>query len=74
VKHESYNGAVSAKVIFCITRAYQAKLPAWSEPTYTRSYGSTTSSQPVNNTPNMPNEYVHTAPPQHQMKFDAFSF
>ena len=74
VKHESYNGSVSAKVIFCITRAYQAKLPAWSEPTYTRSYGNTTSSQPINNTPNMPNEYVHTVAPQYQKKFEGFSF
>lgn len=86
VKHDSYSGSVSAKVIFCITRAYQDKLPAWGQPsqakafnqsaytqvTNTSSMTSTTRSM-NNNVPVMPSEYVQTIP-QRQMKFDGFSF
>ena len=86
VKHDSYNGSMTAKVLFCITRAYQDKLPAWGHPsqakafnqsaytqvTNTSSMTSTTRSM-NNNVPVMPNEYVQTIP-QRQMKFDGFSF
>ena len=41
VKHEDYYGSVSAKVLFCITRAYQIKLPEWGKASYTRSYEKT---------------------------------
>ena len=71
VKHDSYNGSMSAKVLFCITRAYQAKLPAWSEPVYSTSTYQK-SEQPFNSAPVMPNEYVPPAPPQRQMPFDGF--
>ena len=76
VKHDCYNGSMSAKVLFCITRAYQAKLPDWSEPmcsksTYQKS--APTYSQPFNSAPAMPNEYVQPAPPQHQKTFDGFT-
>ena len=75
VKHESYNGSMTAKVIFCITRAYQEKLPAWRDPVaYTSDYPKPTIGYSFNNTPTMPNEHVQTAPPQHQMEFKGFSF
>ena len=73
VKHDSYNGSMTAKVLFCITRAYQAKLPAWGEPMGVRANGTPMYSQPFNNVPPMPNECVHTAP-QRQMNFDGFTF
>ena len=73
VKHDTYEGAVSAKVIFCITRAYQAKLPAWREPAGNKVNTVPTYSQPFTNTPTMPNEYVQTAPPQRQMPFTGFN-
>lgn len=72
VKHDTYNGSISAKVIFCITRAYQAKLPAWREPEGARGYQNTKYEQHFNNTPAMPNEYVQIAPPQSQKTFDGF--
>ena len=72
VKHDSYNGSMSAKVLFCITRAYQAKLPAWSEPTVVSNNVVPTYVQPCNNTPTMPNEYVPTASLQYQKTFDGF--
>ena len=78
VRHESYEGTVSAKVIFCITRAYQAKLPAWREPDGAKVYESTKAkqvgtTQPFDNVPAMPNEFV---PPVHkrEMNFDGFLF
>lgn len=74
VKHEAFGDSVSAKVIFCITRAYQAKLPAWREPVGTRGYENSKYEQPFTNTPTMPNEYVQTAPPQRQLVFDGFKF
>ena len=70
VKHDAYNGSMSAKVLFCITRAYQAKLPAWGEPTVARVNMVPTYNQPFNNTPATPN----TAPPPRQVRFDGFSF
>lgn len=78
VKHDSYEGAVSAKVIFCITRAYQAKLPAWREPDGAKIYEPTRAkqagtAQPFNNIPSMPNEYVPSAP-KREMKFEGFTF
>ena len=72
VKHDSYNGSMSAKVLFCITRAYQAKLPAWSEPMGARANVSLTYSQPFNSAPVMPNEYVQPAPPQPKKTFNGF--
>ena len=72
VKHDTYEGMVSAKVIFCITRAYQAKLPVWGEPMTSRTDVAHTYSQPNNRTPVMLNEYVHTAPHQIQKTFDGF--
>lgn len=74
VKHDSYNGSITAKVIFCITRAYQAKLPLWRETTYVSNYEKSVSKQVFNNVPAMPNEYVQTAISQRQMMFDGFKF
>ena len=74
VKHEAFGDSISAKVIFCITRAYQAKLPAWREPVGTRGYENSKYGQPFTNTPTMPNEYVQTATSLSQRKFDGFSF
>ena len=74
VKHEAFGDSVSAKVIFCITRAYQAKLPAWREPVGTRGYENSKYEQPFTNTPTMPNEYVQTAPPQRPLVLDGFKF
>ena len=74
VKHDSYNGSVSAKVLFCITRAYQAKLPMWGEPSGTRAYGKFRCEEPVTTVPTLPNEHVSPVPPQRQMDFDGFKF
>ncbi len=74
VKHDNYNGSMSAKVLFCITRAYQIKLPAWREPANTRTHENPKYEQPFTNTPTMPNEYVQTTSSQRQMNFDGFSF
>ena len=74
VKHEAFGASVSAKVLFCITRAYQDKLPAWREPVGARIYEKPLHEQSVNRTPAMPNEYVQTTPPQRQMEFKGFSF
>ena len=72
VKHDTYDGSVSAKVIFCITRAYQAKLPEWREPaSYASTYQKSAIGCSFNNTPTMPNEYV---PPQRQLVLDGFKF
>ncbi len=85
VKHDSYNGSMTAKVLFCITRAYQAKLPTWGQAAATKAYNQSVSTQvfetssmtsttrSVNNVPVMPNEYVQTIP-QRQMSFDGFTF
>ena len=72
VKHDSYNGSMNAKVLFCITRAYQAKLPAWREPMRAIADVAPTYSQPFNSAPAMPNEYVQSTPPQRQMEFKGF--
>ena len=73
VKHDIYNGSMSAKVLFCITRAYQVKLPAWSEPVYsTSTYQKSAPSPSFNSAPAMPNEYVSSVPPQCQMEFKGF--
>ena len=69
VKHDSYNGSMTAKVLFCITRAYQAKLPAWGEPMVVRNKVMPMSNQPFNNIPVTPN----TTPPQCQKSFDGFN-
>ena len=74
VKHEIYNGAVSAKVLFCITRAYQAKLPEWREPMGPRATATSAYSQPFSSTPTLPNEHVSSVAPQRQMDFDGFKF
>ena len=72
VKHDNYEGNISAKVTFCITRAYQGKLPAWREPMITRVNTVPTYSQPFSNTPTMPNEREQPTPPQRQMEFKGF--
>ena len=74
VKHDNYNGSMSAKVLFCITRAYQDKLPAWREPTISRVNSTPTYSQPFNSAPTMPNEHVPSAPPQRPLVLDGFKF
>ena len=74
VKHDIYNGSKTAKVLFCITRAYQDKLPAWREPMVERANVALMNSRTINSTPAMPNEYVPPAPPQRQMDFDGFKF
>ena len=71
VKHDNYEGNTSAKVIFCITRAYQGKLPAWREPIGARTTVSSTYSQPFGNAAAMPNEYIPPVP-QRQMEFKGF--
>jgi hypothetical protein len=48
VKHDTYDGSTSAKVLFCITRAYQGKLPPWGQPS--GSPKSKTGSAPFGNT------------------------
>ena len=75
VKHDCYNGSMTAKVLFCITRAYQVKLPAWSEPMYsTSAYQKSAPSYSFNSAPVMPNEYVHTTPQRTAMDTRGFSF
>jgi hypothetical protein len=74
VKHYTYNGSVSAKVLFCITRAYQTKLPVWRGPLASRTNVAPTYSQPFNYTPAMPNEHVPAEPPQRSMNFDGVTF
>lgn len=74
VKHDTYGESVSAKVIFCITRAYQAKLPAWEEPAGVRAYENAKYEQPFTHTQTMPNEYVQTTPQRPPMEFNGFSF
>ena len=71
VKHDCYNGSMTAKVLFCITRAYQDKLPAWREPIGARTNASPTYSQPFGSASAMPNEYVPPVP-QRQMEFKGF--
>ena len=83
VKHDSYNGSLTAKVLFCITRAYQAKLPAWGQPSRPKSDGrtlpaqvietlrTTSSTRSINNAPVMPNEYAPETSTR-QRKFDGF--
>ena len=81
VKHDIYNGSMTAKVLFCITRAYQNKLPAWGQPSQVRPYkqpvstqvtnNMTSTSRSVSNVPVMPNEYVQNIP-QRQMPFNGF--
>ena len=85
VKHDIYNGSMTAKVLFCITRAYQTKLPAWGQVALTKGYNQSVSTQvfetssmtgttrSVNNIPIMPNEYVQTIP-QRQLMLDGFLF
>ena len=84
VKHDSYNGSMTAKVLFCITRAYQAKLPAWGQAAPTKVYNQMVSTQStatssitstmrsVNGIPTMPNEHTQITPPQKQMPFNGF--
>ncbi len=85
VKHDDYCGSVSAKVIFCITRAYQDKLPAWRQParpkTYERSeprqaveYSSTAGASRSFSAPAIPSEYVAPAINAPQRVFDGFKF
>jgi hypothetical protein len=63
---------MTAKVLFCITRAYQAKLPAWREPMAERVYVAPANGRTFNSTPAMPNEYVSPVPQQNQMAFKGF--
>ena len=72
VKHDTYNGSVSAKVLFCITRAYQAKLPEWRKPMGTKVNVVYENSRMLNSTPTISNEHMHTVPPQRQMAFKGF--
>jgi hypothetical protein len=86
VKHDDYCGSVSAKVIFCITRAYQDKLPAWGQPAVTKTYDFLASNQVFkpdsvvkasrssNWTPPMPNEYAPSSASTMERKFDGFKF
>ena len=74
VKHDSYNGSPTAKVLFCITRAYQAKLPGWKEPMGVIASGSSMYGQPFNNTSTMPNEHVPPMTPRRQLVFDGLKF
>ena len=74
VKHDSYNGSMSAKVLFCITRAYQAKLSAWREPMGTRTNVAPAYNQPFSSAPTLPNEHVPSVALQRQMDFDGFKF
>lgn len=74
VKHDSYNGSTSTKVLFCITRAYQAKLPAWSEPMTSRVNSTPTYSLPFNSAPTMPNEHVPSESPLRPLVLDGFKF
>ena len=74
VKHDNYNGSMSAKVLFCITRAYQAKLPTWETQSVVRTYDKSVQGQSFNYAPAMPNEYVQTTSSQRQINFDGFSF
>ena len=85
VKHDSYGGSVSAKVIFCITRAYQDKLPAWGQPSCTKTLDKSEVSRvtetfnvinqtPCRPTPPMPNEYKVPVVNPTQKVFTGFSF
>ena len=85
VKHDAYGGSVSAKVIFCITRAYQDKLPAWGQPSCTKTLDKSEVSRatepfnmikqtPCRPTPPMPNEYKAPAVNPTQKVFTGFSF
>ena len=74
VKHDCYNGSMSARVLFCITRAYQTKLPAWRETAYVSSYEKSVSKQVFNSIPTMPNEHIPSISPQRQLEFDGFKF
>ena len=40
VKHEDYNGDISAKIAYFINKERQEKLPAWQEPNHTASANS----------------------------------
>lgn len=86
VKHEVYNGSIMPKVLFCITRAYQGKLPAWGQPSdkprYNKphvnrlieSINTATSNSLFNNTPPMPNEYVPPKIDPLMREYTGFSF
>lgn len=74
VKHDSYNGSTTANVLFCITRAYQAKLPGWREPMGGRASGPSMYGQPFYNTSTKPNEHVPPMSPQRQLVLDGFEF
>ena len=74
VRHDRYNGSTTAKVLFCITRAYQDKLPAWCEPMGARYNEVAMFGQPFDNSPAMPNEYARTVPPRPPMEFKGFDF
>ncbi len=73
VKHDIYNGSMTAKVLFCITRAYQAKLPAWGQAAIARTFEKSTYEQPIN-IPTMPNEPVLSVPSRPAMNFNGFTF
>ena len=71
---------MNAKVLFCITRAYQAKLPAWgqasrpkpaSQTVSTKVIETLSSTRSINNVPDMPNEHVSEVHSR-QRKFDGF--
>lgn len=74
VKHDTYDGSPTAKVLFCITRAYQAKLPLWRDPQRAIAFAQSSSSTSRSFvTQALPNEYVPVTPPQ-KMPFDGFTF
>ena len=62
---------MNAKVLFCITRAYQAKLPAWGEPAQAKTSNKSASTQAISNVPAMPNEHVSEAHSRPRL-FDGF--
>jgi hypothetical protein len=76
VKHDNYNGSISAKVLFCITRAYQTKLPAWGESSRTIEFEQSTSNTSRSFiTQAMPNEHISSLEKKlPHREFNGFSF
>ena len=77
VKHDTYDGSAVAKVLFCITRAYQGKLPAWGQPS--GSPKPKTVLAPAGNVffddvASVTNEQDPPAPKISEQKFSGFSF
>lgn len=74
VKHDTYGGVVTSKVLFCITRAYQAKLPAWVTSSNARPYEVSTPSGALWGSDITNATSTQAVPPRREMKFDGFSF